>query len=513
VEKRTRQFVESEKKYRSLVELSPLAIAIHHRQRFLLANRQMELLTGWDGRELVGQPIQVIVPRHLEEKLVSEARLRESGEDPSNNYEIDLLNRDGTRRTVQVFSRRIEFEDRPAVMTQFLDITDQKSLEAQFLKVQRMEAVGRLAGSIAHDFNNLLTVIMGYSELGLANKELGGKLRRHLQAITDTTGRARKLTRALLAFSRQQVINLQPVDPNRVVRGFTAMLRQLIGETISFNLQPGEEIRTVFADPGQVEQVLMNLCINARDAMPDGGQITIRTFNRNISDEEAANIHWAEAGEYVCIEITDTGVGMHAETMVRIFEPFFSTKPQGEGTGLGLSTVFGIVNQHKGLIDVSSRPGKGSTFSIYLPITREKALEERSQADEPFPPGHGTILVVEDQDDVREINMEILEAQGYRTVEARDGVEAVELFSQSPRDIDLVLMDLTMPRMGGWDACTAMAEIDPDVRVIFNSGHATDEKIIEQIRHSGRELILKPFNRMALLDAIHRTIGEERHVG
>jgi len=510
VEQRTHQFVESEKKYRSLVELSPLAIAIHRQQRFLLGNRQMELLSGWDSRELVGQPIQVIVPRHLEEKLVSEARLRESGEDPSNNYEIDLLNRDGTRRAVQVFSRRIDFEDQPAVMTQFLDITDQKSLEAQFLRVQRMEAVGRLAGSIAHDFNNLLTVIMGYSELGLANSEVGGKLRRHLQAITDTTARARKLTRALLAFSRQQVINLQPVDPNLVIKSFTTMLRQLIGETISFNVQPGEEIRTIFADPGQVEQVLMNLCINARDAMADGGEITIRTFNCDISAEEAISRHWAEEGEYVCIEIIDTGIGMHPETMVRIFEPFYSTKPQGEGTGLGLSTVFGIVNQHKGLIDVQSRPGKGSCFSIYLPITREKVQEEQRPAGDPFPPGDGTILVVEDQDDVREINEEILQQQGYRTVSARDGLQAVEIFAQSPRDIDLVLMDLTMPRMGGWDACQAMNEIDPDVRVIFNSGHATDERIIEQIRHSGRELILKPFNRMTLLSTIHRVINEEQ---
>jgi PAS domain S-box-containing protein len=509
VEQRTRQFVESEKKYRSLVELSPLAIAIHRQQRFLLSNRQMELLTGWDGRELTGQPIQVIVPRNLEEKLVQEARQRESGGEPANNYEIDLLNRDGSRRTVQVFSRRISFEDQPAVMTQFLDITDQKSLEAQFLRVQRMEAVGRLAGSIAHDFNNLLTVIMGYTELSLADPELNQKLRRHLSMIADTTKRARKLTRALLAFSRQQVINLQPVDPNLVVEGFTTMLRQLIGETFTFDVQPGADIRTVFADPGQLEQVLMNLCINARDAMPDGGSITIKTCNRDISAEYAENHHWAAEGEYVCIQISDTGIGMTPETMVRIFEPFFSTKPQGEGTGLGLSTVFGIVKQHQGLIDVNSRPGKGSTFSIYVPVTRESVPEEPQTSDRELPAGDGTILVVEDQEDVRGINEAMLQAHGYRTIVAENGLEALAIFRRSPEAIDLVLMDLTMPKIGGWDAYLAMREICPEVRVVFNSGHAADEEIIEKIRRSGRELILKPFNRLTLLRTIHRVLNEE----
>jgi len=507
VERRTRQFVESEKKYRGLVEKSPLAIAIHRGQRFLFSNHQMEALTGWDSRELTGQPIEVIVPRNLEERLVVESRERESEEAPaSNQFEIDLLNRDGSRRTVQAFSRRIVFEGQPAVMTQFLDITDRKSLEAQFLRVQRMEAVGRLAGSIAHDFNNLLTVIMGYTELGLANPGLNEKLKRHLTMITGTTKRARKLTRALLAFSRQQVINLQPVDLNSVVEGFATMLRELIGETIAFDVQPGEDLRTVHADPGQLEQVLMNLCINARDAMPDGGRITVRTYNRDVSAEFAESHHWAAEGEYVCIEVSDSGVGMSPETVVRIFEPFFSTKPQGEGTGLGLSTVFGIVNQHKGLIDVHSRPGKGSTFSICLPVTHESIPRETKDSNEELPPGEGTILVVEDQEDVRAINEEILTAHGFRTVSAENGLEAVELFRQSPKSVDLVLMDLTMPKMGGWDAYLAMREIDPGVRVVFNSGHATDEEIIEKIRHSGRELILKPFARRILLQTIHRVL-------
>ncbi len=513
VESRTRQFVESEEKYRSLVEMSPLAIAIHRKQRFLLTNRQMESLTGWDSRELSDQPIQVIVPRSLEEKLLEEARQRELSDEPANSYEIDLLNRDGSRRTVQVFSRGITFEGEPAVMTQFLDITDQKSLEAQFLRVQRMEAVGRLAGSIAHDFNNLLTVIMGYTELSLANPEITGKMKRHLSMITGTTKRARKLTRALLAFSRQQVINLQPVDPNQVVEGFTTMLKQLFGETISFHVQPGVEIRTAIADPGQLEQVLMNLCINARDAMPDGGSITISTYNLDISEDYAKSHHWAAEGEFVCIEISDTGIGMSTETVVRIFEPFYTTKPQGEGTGLGLSTVFGIINQHKGLIDVRSQPGKGSSFTICLPVTRDIVPGETTAAIEDLPPGEGTILVVEDQEDVREINEEMLQAHGFRTVSAENGLEAVELFRQAPRSIDLVLMDLTMPKLGGWDAYLAMKEIDPEVRVVFNSGHATDEKIFEKIRQSGRELILKPFNRLTLLHTIHRVLNQKPVAG
>ncbi len=513
VKDRTRQFVESEKKYRSLVEMSPLAIAIHRKQRFLLTNHQMELLTGWDSRELSNQPIQVIVPRNLEGKLLEESRKQESGDEAANTYDIDLLNRDGSRRTVQVFSRGITFEGEPAVMTQFLDITDQKSLEAQFLRVQRMEAVGRLAGSIAHDFNNLLTVIMGYTELSLVNPEITEKMKRHLSMITGTTKRARKLTRALLAFSRQQVINLQPVDPNQVVEDFTTMLRQLMEETISFKVQPGEDIRTAIADPGQLEQVLMNLCINARDAMPDGGRITISTFNLDISEDFASCHHWAAEGEFVCIEISDTGIGMSPDTVVRIFEPFFSTKPQGEGTGLGLSTVFGIINQHKGLIDVRSQPGKGTTFTICLPVTTEHIPEETKTSAEDLPPGEGTILVVEDQEDVRAINEEMLQAHGFRTVSAENGLEAVELFRQAPKAIDLVLMDLTMPKMGGWDAYVAMKDIDPDVRVVFNSGHATDEKIFEEIRKSGRDLILKPFNRLTLLQTIHRVLNQKPVAG
>ena len=367
-------------------------------------------------------------------------------------------------------------------------------LEEQLRQSQKMEAIGRLAGGIAHDFNNLLTLIKGYTQLSLFELKEKTPLKDDMEGIKKASERAADLIRQLLAFSRRQVMEMKVLDLNALVRDLDKMLRRVIGENIELVILLTDDLGKVKADPGQIEQVILNLAVNARDAMPFGGKLTIETANVEVDGPFSRAHIGASPGRYVRLAVRDTGVGMTPEVQERVFEPFFTTKEKGKGTGLGLSTVYGIVKQSGGHIWVDSAPGQGTTFKIYLPRVEELAeeLAEKVQRED-LPRGRETVLVVEDDAEVRQLSMRILNRQGYRVWQAVNGVEALRICEQQKEPIDLMLTDVVMPQMGGKELAEKVQLLRPQMKVLFTSGYLDDE-IVHKILNSGNQFLKKPFS-------------------
>jgi PAS domain S-box-containing protein len=385
------------------------------------------------------------------------------------------------------------------------DVTERRRLEDQLRQAQRMEAIGRLAGGVAHDFNNLLASVLGHGELMLSRLEPGHPMRRSAEEIQKAASRGALLTRQLLAFGRREAPALRVLDLNDVVSGMEPMLRRLIGEDVQLETVPAAPPAAVRADRGQLEQVIMNLAVNARDAMPQGGRLTVEVSHVTLDEAYAQRHARVQPGPHVVLSVADTGHGMDAETLAHVFEPFFTTKERGKGTGLGLATVYGIVEQCEGHIRVQSEPGAGATFHVYLPRADEGALAlDPPMPAEPIRRGTETVLLVEDEDAVRATAREALESTGYTVIEARDGVEALQVAAAYPRPIHLLVSDVVMPRMGGGELARRLAAARPGVRVLFVSGHADDARIQHGVAEPGGALIQKPF---ALAD-FARTVRE-----
>ncbi len=359
------------------------------------------------------------------------------------------------------------------------EIAEREKLQAQLFQSQKMESVGKLAGGVAHDFNNLLSTILGYTELLLMDLSPKGAMREQLEMIRQAGERAASLTRQLLAFSRKQVLEVRPINLSVLVENLARMLRRMIGEDVVVELETPHTIRNVLADPGQIEQVLMNLAVNARDAMPEGGRLLIETAEMELDDRYAAMHKGVRPGRYVLLAVTDNGEGMSPEVRERIFEPFFTTKELGRGTGLGLATVYGIIKQHKGYIWVYSEPGRGSTFKIYLPVTEEKEEESTSSSSVALPKGTETVLVVDDEPSIRKLVVDTLIPLGYSVLEAADGEKALRVCRSADKTVDLLLTDLIMPGMNGRDLADSIRQIHPGIRVIFMSGY-TENMIVHQ---------------------------------
>jgi PAS domain S-box-containing protein len=380
------------------------------------------------------------------------------------------------------------------------DVTERLALEEQLRQAQKMEAVGQLAGGVAHDFNNLLTVIRTYSEFLLEQLDEASPLRTDTIEIQKAAGRAASLTRQLLAFSRKQALDPRSIDVNEIVRGMEPMLRRLLGEDIRVELHSAPTLGAVKADAGQLEQVVMNLAVNARDAMPQGGTLTIETAEVLLTETMRGG-HGVIPGPYVSLVVRDTGMGMDRATRARVFEPFFTTKEQGRGTGLGLSTVYGIVKQSDGYIWCDSTEGVGTTFTVLLPQLAAEASTS-AEPDELMPVrGSGVVLVTEDEDPIRALSRRILEREGYTVLEARDGREAIRVAAGYQGRIDLLITDLVMPNVGGTELFSHLRLLRADLRVLFVSGYTDDDILRRGLSNPDSAFLQKPFTARALAAA------------
>jgi PAS domain S-box-containing protein len=388
-----------------------------------------------------------------------------------------------------------------------LDITDRRHLADQLRQSQKMQAVGELAGGISHDFNNLLMVVKGHGEMLLDRLAEASPLRQNVEQIQKAADRAAALTRQLLAFSRKQVLQPRVLELNEVVNGMIQMFARVIGENIELRFLPAAGLSRVKADPAQMEQVLLNLVVNARDAMPDGGRLTIETSSIEIDSSYAADHAGMGPGHYAMLVVSDTGCGMDTGTQSRIFEPFFTTKAQGKGTGLGLATVYGVVKQSGGFIWVYSEVGRGTTFKIYLPeVTADVDKRAADKVAGGLQPGHETILFVEDEDSVRVLVRGYLEAAGYRVLEAEDGVHALELTAKHTGPIHMLITDVVMPRMSGRELATRLAAKQPDMKVLYISGYTDDSIFRDGVLEGGMFFLQKPFNLRALAQKIREVL-------
>jgi signal transduction histidine kinase/ActR/RegA family two-component response regulator len=387
------------------------------------------------------------------------------------------------------------------------EIESREVLESQLLQTQKMESVGQLAGGVAHDFNNLLQAILGYGEMATEKADKDAPIRKDLGHLLYAAGRAKVLVSQLLAFSRQQVLDMSYLNIEVVIRELVNMVQPIIGEQITLNLEFEHEVGVVHADRVQIEQILLNLCVNARDAMGDGGTLEIRTDNAEFDDDFCSENAWANPGSYVVLSVSDTGEGMDQATQQRIFDPFFTTKEQGKGTGLGLSTVFGLVRQHNGMVDVDSEVGVGTTFRVYLPAIGTIEPTPKIPAQQFSGGGTETILVADDDDMVRDLAEAMLTDAGYNVLTAIDGEDAIRLVDEHAEEIDLALLDVVMPKLGGKAVYEHIEKRCPHISVLFSTGYSPDATHTNFILDEGSELLQKPYVRGELLLKIRAVMG------
>jgi len=502
----------SEARYRSLVHSAAYGIYCSTRDgRFLDANPALVAMLGYDSVEEV---LELDPTRDLFVDGTELANLMRSFETGSrlNNVEVQWKRKDGKVITVRLSGRIFNNPHDPADVLEIIaeDVTEQRVLENQFRQVQKMEAVGRLAGGVAHDFNNLLTVISGYTEVLLERTQGHDPLYPKIHAIHQATERATSVTRQLLAFSRKQMLELKVVDINTIVTDMERLLRPLIGENIELDTRLARDLGHARADAGQIEQVIMNLVVNSKDAMPDGGRITIQTKNTDLQKEELSREHpYIHPGSYVVLCVGDDGHGMDKETQARIFEPFFTTKEKGKGTGLGLSTVYGIVKQSGGYILVDSQMDKGTTFRIFLPRVDDAAENVGRIETKPAKKSAcETVLLVEDEESVRQLVRELLEAEGYKILEAQNGDEALRV-ADTHSDIDLLITDVVMPGMSGRELSARLCASHPHTKLLYLSGYTEDAIVHEGVLDPGTAFLQKPFTLQTLSRKVREVLGRE----
>jgi two-component system cell cycle sensor histidine kinase/response regulator CckA len=486
-------------------------------------NRACELATGYSFGEVRGKKVWdvLLTPEEVEPVKRVFADLK-AGMFP-NRFENCWIAKDGRRLFVS-WSNAILLDavgEVEYVVPTGIDISerrraeeDRQSLQSQLLQSQKLESVGRLAGGIAHDFNNLLSAIIGYSEMVMAELPAGDSLRQSVRIIKEAGERAATLTRQLLAFSRNQVLEMKPVNLNAVAEDMGNMLIRMIGEDVLLEIRNKTPVSNVLADRGQIEQILLNLALNARDAMPRGGRLEIRTSEVELSEEDARSHAGLQQGRYVTLSVTDSGMGMTGEVKQRIFEPFFTTKGPGQHSGLGLSTVYGIIQQHNGGIEVTSEPGAGSTFRIYLPAAQGETMEER-EAQEPvfMPHGTETILMVDDEAAIRKLVVDMLEPLGYRLLTASGGEEAIKVSAAFDGPIDLLVTDVIMPGMNGSELAAALKKQRPFMPVIFMSGYTDSGITGSGMLDDESEYIQKPISRVQLAARIREVLDKKPEEG
>ncbi len=492
----------------AVISTSPVAIySVDLKGHVKTWNKAAERIFGYTAAEVLNRDLPIIPPEAVEDY---EARMSAAAHgETSGTHEAKRLRKDRSTVDVSVWSSLLRDAGGRVTGVLFIaaDNTDRKKLEEQFRQSQKMEAVGRLAGGVAHDFNNLLTVITGYGQMLMNMLPADGEEEEDLQEILRAADRASALTKQLLAFSRQQIVQPKVVDLNLLVADMDKMLRRLVGEDIEIAFHRAGQAARVLIDPGQAEQVIVNLAVNARDAMPGGGKLTIETQIVNIDAQYTWLRPGLSSGEYVLLAVCDNGTGMHPETLLHLFEPFYTTKEVGRGTGLGLSTSYGIVQQNNGDISVYSEQGIGTTFKIYLPrVEADVAPDPTIGTSKRELRGHETVLVVEDEAGVRRVIVEMLEQQGYRVLTAENGEAALEVCQKNQCPIQLLITDVIMPRMSGRELANQMVRMLPTLKVLFVSGY-TDHAIIHHgVLEPGTHFLQKPFTPESLAGKVREVL-------
>lgn len=503
----------SEIRFSTIFHASPAAIAITRLadNQFIDVNKTWQTMTGYTYTEVIGHtPFDLNLWVKPEQRA---ALIKMLGEQGMARDEVQIRHKSGQIVYVLMSVDLIKLADEPYLLTMAQDITERKQLAAeneqlaaQFYQAQKLESIGRLAGGIAHDFNNLLVPIIGYTELGMLKLSPDSPLYADLKRIKDAGDRAANLTKQILAFSRQQMLEMKPVDLNQVISEFEPMLRRLIGEDINLQLHLAVNLPSLRGDKGQLEQILLNLAVNARDAMPDGGALTIETAQIVLDKAYVAKHPEAQPGPHALLVVSDTGQGMDAATLQRIFEPFFTTKGQGKGTGLGLATVFGIVKQHGGNIWVYSEPGQGTSFKIYLPLVAAPAaaVEAEQSASGPLN-GQETVLLVEDEVSVRQLACDTLALYGYQVLAAAEPEKGLALAAAHQGPIHLLLSDVVMPQMRGPELAKRLITLHPEMKVLYMSGY-TDQTITNHGIEPGQSFLQKPFNLNNLMQKVREVL-------
>ena len=499
-----------EQRFNDLFEnTSDILFTLDLQGRVTSVNKAAENIFGWSRSDAMQMNIKSLVAPEFV-SVCTEMMGRILKEEPPQHFEIGLIDKQGRKIVLEVSARLIRLDGKKAGIQGIArDVTERRHLENVVRQSQKLEAVGRLSGGLAHDFNNLLCVISGHSELLAEQLESDSAAIKSVMQIRKATDSAASLTRQLLAFSRRQVIHPQVVDLNSIVTETEQLLGRLVDENIEFYTSLGPTLGHVLVDPVQMEQVILNLVLNARDSMPQGGKLTIGTSNVDMADAHRSRHSLIPAGQYVLLSITDTGVGMNEETQSRIFEPFYTTKEFGKGTGLGLATVYGIVKQSGGYIWVYSEEGRGTTFKIYLPrVLSPLSAARANRSIAGLLRGTETILVVEDAEPLRALTRDFLLASGYTVLEAANGEDAIRVARAFQGDIDLLLTDVVMPKLGGKPLADQFLDLRPKAKILFMSGYPSDGILQPGILSEKVPFLEKPFTREILTRRVRQMLDE-----
>jgi hypothetical protein len=494
----------AEQRFASLLDAAPDAIVVVNPSgHIVLANKQTEATFGYGREELLHQSVEMLVPQRSRD--VHPQHRAEYIENPTSRpmgagLELFGLRKDGSEFPMDLCLSPLQTDDGLQVIAAVRDTTELKRLEQQFRQSQKMEAIGRLAGGVAHDFNNILTVIGNYTQLMLDGIQTDDPNLDALNEIQQASQRAAGLTRQLLAFSRKQVLQPRVVNLNSLLGNLLKMLERLIGEDVDVLLTLDPDLGATKIDPGHFEQAITNLVVNARDAMPEGGRLTIETRNTDITGDHFEHVPDFPAGSYVLVSVGDTGCGLETGTKSQIFEPFFTTKGPGIGTGLGLAMVYGFVKQSGGHVEVASEPNHGTAFEIYLPrVDAAVPLDAPSQEVTERPSGNETVLLVEDDEAVRTLSKRLLESSGYSVLEGIDGEDGLRVARAHEGPIHILVTDLVMPRMGGWQLVEQLCEERPDMRVLLISGYTQEQAVFDEVLESRIEFLQKPLTEIGLI--------------
>jgi len=505
--KNRNQFIET------ILDNLPIGLAVNqiNEGKTVYLNKKFEEIYGWPGEELEGVEMffEKVYPDPIFREGIKNRIIKDivSGDPERMSWEnIEVTGKDGRKRIVT--AKNIPLSEQNLMISTVQDVTESVLLQTQLQQAQKMEAVGTLAGGIAHDFNNILTAITGYSELALSTAGQGGVPSEEIRQVIHAADRAKKLVRQILTFSRKASFEPKPININQVVSDAVRILRSSLPKMISIEPHLEQGLSLTNGDPNQIEQVLLNLAGNAQDAMPDGGRLVIETANLSLDQGYAASHPGASPGEYVLITVSDTGMGMDADTLKHIFEPFFTTKEIGKGTGLGLASVYGVVKGHHGHITCSSQPGRGTAFKIYLPVleSAQPPPATREVTSGAVNGGRETVLLVDDEEALREVACRFLQGSGYRVITASSGEEALRLYRRMGEPPDLVILDLGMPGMGGFKAYQAILSLNPSAKVVITSGYSAYGQVKEVLESGRAGFVAKPFRREELLAMVRSVL-------